>query len=66
MCLSNIRRFLRNQKLLNFTTLIGLLPSTVRAILPARIHFRYIQQVHTLALQKKGSYSGHVTPGNAA
>ena len=51
---------------LNLTKLIGLLPSTVQAILPARIQFRYLQQEQILALQKKGSYSGHVTLGNLA
>ena len=38
----------------------------VQAILQARIQFRYLQQEQILALQKKGSYSGHVTLGNLA
>ena len=51
---------------LNLTKLIDLLSSTVEAILPARIQFLYFQQEQILALQKKGSYSGHVTLGNLA
>ena len=51
---------------LNLTELTGLLSSTVQAILPARIQFRYLQQEQILALQKKGSCSGHVTLGNLA
>ena len=37
--------------ILNPTKLIGLLLSTVQAILPARIKFRYLQQEQILALQ---------------
>ena len=66
MCLNDVRRFSRNEKLsvLNLTKLIGLLPST----LPAQIKFRYLQKKkkRTLALQKNGFYSGHVTLGNSA
>ena len=38
---------------LNLTKLIGLSSSTVQAILPARIQFRYFQHEQILALQKK-------------
>ena len=51
---------------LNLNKLIGLLSLTVQAILPAGIQFRYLQQDQILALQKKGSYSGHVTLENLA
>ena len=51
---------------LNLTKLIDLLLSTVQTILQARIQFQYLQKEQTLALQKKGSYSGHVTLGNLA
>ena len=51
---------------LTLTKLNGLLSSTVQAILPARVQFRYLQQEQILALQKRGSYSGHVTLGNLA
>ena len=51
---------------LNLTKFIDLLSTTVQAILPARIQFRYLQQNQILALQKKGSYSGHVTLRNLA
>ena len=46
---------------LNLPKLIGLLSSTVQAILPARIQFRYLQQEQQLTLQITASYSGHVT-----
>ena len=49
---------------LNLTKLIGLLPSNVQAILPAWIQFWYLQRKQILALQKKGSYSGHATLEN--
>ena len=51
---------------LNLKKLIGLLLLTVQVILPAQIQFRYLQRGQILALQKKGSYSGHVTLGNLA
>ena len=40
---------------LNLTKLIGLLSSTVQAILPAGTQFRYLQQEKILALQKERS-----------
>ena len=45
MCLNDVRRFSRNEKLsaLNLTKLIGLLSST----LPAQIKFRYLQKKKT-------------------
>ena len=49
---------------LNLAKFIGLLPSTVKATLPARIQFRYLQQEQILALQKKGHW--HVTLENLA
>ena len=49
---------------LNLKNLIGLLPSTVQAIVPARIQFRYLQQEEILALQNKGSDGDHVTLEN--
>ena len=51
---------------LNLSKLIGLLSLTVQAILPARIHFRYLQQEQIFALRKRGSYIGHVTLKNLA
>ena len=51
---------------LNLTKLIGLLSSTVQAILLARIQFQYLQQEQILPLQKKGSYNGHVILRNLA
>lgn len=57
------QEILTHQKtsVLNLPKLIGLLSSTVQAILPARIQFRYLQQEQQLTLQKTASYSGHVT-----
>ena len=36
--------------------LIGLLPSTTQAVLPAQINFRYLQQQQIQALKTQGSY----------
>ena len=52
--------------ILNITKLIFLLSSTVEAILPVRIQFRYLKQEQILTQQKKGSYSVHVTLGSLA
>ena len=49
---------------LNLAKFIGLLSSTVKATLPARTQFRYLQQEQILALQKKGHW--HVTLENLA
>ena len=51
---------------LNLTKLIDLLSSTAQAILPAQIQFKYLPLEQILALQKNGSYSGHVTQENLA
>ena len=55
MCLSDVR---------NLTKLVDLLLLIAYVILLVLIQFQYLQQEQILALQKEGSYSGHVTLGN--
>ena len=57
MCLSDVR---------NLTKLVDLLLLIAYVILLVLIQFQYLQQEQILALQKEGSYSGHVTLGNLA
>ena len=42
--------------ILELTKLIGLLSSTIQAVLPAQINFRYLQQQQIQALKTQGSY----------
>ena len=42
--------------ILELAKLIGLLPSTIQAALPAQINFRYLQQQQIQALKTQGSY----------
>ena len=55
MCLNDVR---------NLTKLVDLLLLIAYVILLVLIQFQYLQQEQILALQKEGSYSGHVTLGN--
>ena len=57
MCLSDVR---------NLTKLVDLLLLIAYVILLVLIQFQYLQQEQILALQKEGSYNGHVTLGNLA
>ena len=43
--------------ILDLTKLIGAMSSTVQAVLPARIQFRYLQQQQILSLQNSKNYS---------
>ena len=52
--------------LLSLTKLIDLLLSTVPAILPRKIQFRFLQQEQITSLKKQGSCQGYVIPGNLA
>ena len=38
-------------------TVLGHLPSTIQAVLPVQLQFRYLQQQHTLAEKRKMSYN---------
>ena len=51
---------------LSLTKLIGLLSSTVQAILPGKIQFRFLQQEQISSLKNQGSYQGYVILGNLA
>ena len=44
--------------ILSLTKLIGTLSSTVQAVMPAHLQFRYIQQDQICALKKQGSQRG--------
>ena len=52
--------------LLILTKLIDLLLSTVPAILPRKIQFRFLQQEQITSLKKQESCQGYVIPGNLA
>ena len=45
---------------------MGLLSSTVQAILPGKIQFCFFQQEQISSLKKQGSYQGYVILGNLA
>jgi len=53
-------------QILFLTKLVGTLASTVQAVLPARIQFRYLQQEQIQALKRQGTYKGKVTLGELA
>ena len=51
---------------LSLIKLIGLLSSTVQAILPGKIQFRFLQQEQISSLKRQGSYQGYVILRNLA
>ena len=46
--------------ILELTNLMGLLSSTIQAVLPGKINLRYLQQQQTQAIKTRGSYSKKV------
>ena len=49
--------------ILSLTKLIGTLSSTVQAVMPAHLQFRYLQQDQIRALKKQGSYRSKLKLG---
>lgn len=49
--------------ILKLTKLIGLLSSTIQAVLPARLQFQYLQQQQLTALKETQSYNHKVVLG---
>ena len=53
-CLERLQK--TQVSIIELRKLIGLLPSTTQAVLPAQINFRYLQQQQIQALKTQGSY----------
>ena len=49
--------------ILDLTKLVGTLSSTVQAVMPARLQFRYLQQDQIQALKRQGFYRGKLKLG---